>query len=75
MVNFWKRSKKYARQVSDEIIEQIKAGVAPWQRPWRPGEKYTPENFATGKRYMGGNSLYLMNRSIRQGHGDHRWGT
>ena len=75
MANFWERSKEYARQVSDEIIEQIKAGVAPWQKPWKPGEKCTPENFSTGKSYTGGNSLYLMSRGIRQGHGDNRWGT
>ncbi len=75
MTNFWERSKEYARQVSDEIIEQIKAGVAPWQKPWRPGEKCTPENFSTGKSYTGGNSLYLMSRGIRQSRGDNRWGT
>ena len=75
MANFWERSKEYACQVSDEIIEQIKAGVAPWQKPWKPGEKCTPENFSTGKSYTGGNSLYLMSRGIRQGHGDNRWGT
>ena len=31
------RSKQYIRQVADEIMEQIKAGVAPWQKPWKPG--------------------------------------
>ena len=75
MANFWERSEQYVRQVSDEIIEQIKAGVAPWQKPWKPGEKYTPENLSTGKSYTGGNSIYLMSRGIRQGYGDNRWGT
>ena len=72
---FWQRGEDYGKKVSDEIIEQIKAGVAPWQKPWKPGEKCTPENFSTGKSYTGGNSLYLMSRGIRQGHGDNRWGT
>ncbi len=73
--SFWQQGEDYGKKVSDEIIEQIKAGVAPWQKPWKPGEKCTPENFSTGKSYTGGNSLYLMSRGIRQGHGDNRWGT
>ena len=71
----WKRSEDYAKQVSGEIIEQIKKGTAPWQKPWKPGEAQAPENFATGKRYAGGNSLYLMSRQISEGRGDNRWGT
>ena len=47
--SFWQRGEDYGKKVSDEIIEQIKAGVAPWQKPWKPGEKCTPENFSTGK--------------------------
>ena len=69
------RSEQYVRQVADELMEQIKEGVAPWQKPWKPGEKCIPENLATGKPYTGGNSIYLMSRGIRQGHGDNRWGT
>ena len=69
------RSEQYVRQVADELMEQIKAGVAPWQKPWKPGEKCISENLATGKSYTGGNSIYLMSRGIRQGHGDNRWGT
>ena len=65
----------YAKKVSEEIIDQIKRGVAPWQKPWKPGERCTPENFTTGKSYTGGNSLYLMSRGIRQDFGDNRWGT
>ena len=67
--------KDYVKKVADELIDQIKAGVAPWQKPWKPGERCTPENFSTGKSYTGGNSLYLMSRGIRQGFGDNRWGT
>ena len=73
--SFWKRGEDYATKVSGELIEQIKAGVAPWQKPWKPGEQSTPENFSTGKKYSGGNSLYLMSRAIREGRGDNRWGT
>ena len=32
-----KRKGDYAKKVSGEIIEQIKRGTAPWQKPWKPG--------------------------------------
>ena len=47
----------------------------PWQKPWKPGEQISAENFSTGQKYTGGNSLYLMSRGIRDGRGDNRWGT
>ena len=71
----YERSEAYAKQVSGEIIEQIKKGTAPWQKPWKPGEQHSPSNIATGKAYTGGNSLYLMSRQISEGRGDNRWGT
>ena len=72
--SFWQRGEDYAKKVSGEIIDQIKRGVAPWQKPWKPGEQISAENFSTGKKYSGGNSLYLMSRAIRDGRGDNRWG-
>ena len=53
----YERSEAYAKQVSGEIIEQIKKGTAPWQKPWKPGEQIGATNVATGKAYTGGNSL------------------
>ena len=73
--SFWRRGEDDAKKVSSEIIDQIKAGVAPWQKPWKPGEQISAENFSTGNKYSGGNSLYLMSRAIRDGRGDNRWGT
>ena len=58
------RSEQYVRKVADELIEQIKKGVAPWQKPWKPGEQGMPENLSTGKPYTRGNSLYLMSRAL-----------
>ena len=72
---YYERSEAYAKQVSSEIIEQIKKGTAPWQKPWKPGEQHSPSNIETGKAYTGGNSLYLMSRQISEGRGDNRWGT
>ena len=37
--SFWQRGEDYAKKVSGELIEQIKRGVAPWQKPWKPGEE------------------------------------
>ena len=72
---YYERSEAYAKQVSGEIIEQIKKGTAPWMKPWKPGEQIGATNIATGKAYTGGNSLYLMSRQISEGRGDNRWGT
>ena len=38
---YYQRSEDYAKQVSGEIIEQIKKGTAPWQKPWKPGEQHS----------------------------------
>ena len=43
MPSFRQRGEDYAKKVSSELIEQIREGVAPWQKPWQPGEKCTPE--------------------------------
>ena len=65
----------YAKKVSNELMDQIVRGVAPWKKPWKLGEQISAENFSTGNKYTGGNSLYLMSRGIRVGRGDNRWGT
>lgn len=61
--------KPYAEQVSEKIIAQLKAGTAPWQRPWKPGASSLPYNVTTGKAYRGMNSMWLQ----MQGYGDPRW--
>ena len=70
----WSRD-DYQREFADEIIRQIERGVAPWQKPWKPGERGSPENFHTGKSYTGGNNIYLAVRGVKKGYGDNRWGT
>lgn len=64
-------NKEYAQEVAGRIIEQLKQGTAPWQKPWKPGELRLPYNAATGKEYRGMNSLWLH----MQGYGDPRWMT
>lgn len=65
------RKKAFHEQVAQKLIEQLKAGTAPWQRPWQPGEPTAllPMNPTTGKRYKGINVIHLMS----QGRADPRW--
>ncbi len=60
----------FHEQVATRLIQQLKKGTAPWQKPWEPGQSnYLPMNPTTGKRYKGINSLYLCS----QGYSDNRW--
>ena len=66
---------EYHRQFAEGIIEQIRQGTAPWQKPWGPGERVLPANVDTGRSYSGGNSLHLAAVQQVRGYGDVRWGT
>lgn len=61
----------YHQIVANQIIENLKAGTAPWLKPWEPGigNGQVPFNPVTGKRYRGINALYLM---LNQ-NDDNRW--
>ena len=83
MARFWrKKSKPIAERMQEHqerfaqrIIKQIKEGVAPWQKPWKPGERFLPANFKSGHVYRGTNTLNLASLAIERGYSDHRWGT
>ena len=66
---------EYHRQFADRVIEQIRQGTAPWQKPWAPGERVLPANVDTDRSYRGGNSLHLAAVQQERGYGDVRWGT
>ena len=66
---------EYHRKFADAIIEQIKKGTAPWQKPWAPGDRVLPMNVDTDRSYRGGNSLHLASVQQETGYGDVRWGT
>ncbi len=63
--------KSFHEEVAKNLIEQLKKGVAPWQKPWKPGDLQAtlPFNPTTDKRYRGINSLNLISR----GYTDPRW--
>ncbi|TCD07700.1 DUF1738 domain-containing protein [Pedobacter frigidisoli] len=61
-------------QVAQRLIEQLKAGTVPWQKPWSDEGVpifSLPYNEQTGKRYQGINILNLM----LAGREDPRWMT
>lgn len=61
-------------EVAEKLIEALKAGTAPWQKPWNskglPSFEL-PYNAVTGNRYQGINTLSL----IMSGRNDPRWMT
>jgi len=64
--------KPFHQIIAEKLIEQLKAGTAPWQKPWKPSDSSTlPINPTTGKRYKGINTLRLMSTT----HADPRWMT
>ena len=67
------KRKPFHQEVAENLIEQLKQGTAPWQRPWAPGEPGAgmPMNPTTGKRYKGINTLQLLSH----GYSDQRWMT
>ena len=65
----------YHAAFAGKLKEQIAQGVAPWQKPWKPGERRLPENLHTGKAYRGGNSVYLSVTQEAKGYSDNRWAT
>jgi putative DNA primase/helicase len=61
----------FAKRLANKLIEQLKAGTAPWQQPWEAGQMASPYNPTTGNRYRGVNILALMATDFA----DPRWMT
>ena len=68
------KADEYHQQFAERIIEALKAGTAPWQKPWQPGERILPHNFGSGRDYRGGNAVYLTMQTLDRGYADPRWG-
>ena len=69
------RVDEYHQKFADQIVEQIRQGNAPWQKPWKPGEESLPKNLSSGNEYRGGNSIYLSVAQSARGYSENRWGT
>jgi len=58
--------------LGNRLIEMIKAGTAPWMRPWTPGIGFgLPHNGISGHRYRGANLMMLLGSD----YSDPRWFT
>jgi len=66
-----KTRKSFHEEFAEKIIEDLKRGVAPWQKPWQPGEVLAPMNPVSGTVYSGINRVMLS----RYGFDDPRWMT
>ena len=63
----------FRQEVTNQIIEMLENGTAPWQKPWEPGTLQLPFNPTTDRTYRGGNALHLMAVAARKGFDDPRW--
>jgi antirestriction protein ArdC len=62
------------REITGRIIEQLKAGVIPWKRPWsgQAGGSF-PRNAISGRGYSGVNVLLLWSEAARCGYAHPLW--
>lgn len=49
-------------KITNIIIERLKSGEIPWEKPWSNKTQITPQNYVSGKHYNGINELILMSR-------------
>jgi antirestriction protein ArdC len=55
--------------ITNRIIEQLEAGVAPWRKPWRVrGKNGLPRNLVTGREYRGINIWTLLTSGYASPH-------
>lgn len=67
----------FRQEVTDNIVQMLERGVAPWQKPWEPGAESLdmPFNPTSERAYRGGNAIHLMATGLQRGYGDPRWMT
>src|ERR1041384_3237538 len=68
-----KPKRDFRREVTDQIVQMLESGVAPWQQPWEKGSFAMPFNPTTENSYRGGNAIHLMATALQRGYDDPRW--
>ena len=70
-------ARQFAEKAAEKMIEQLRKGVAPWQKGWdKPeGSEIPAYNPVSGTRYRGLNSFVLASESCERGYSDPRWTT
>jgi len=55
----------------------LEKGIAPWQKPWKPGASSLgiPSNPTSNSAYCGGNAIHLMATGLQNNHENPRWMT
>lgn len=61
--------------VTNQIIEQLENGVAPWRKPWASFGGGMPANVVSGKAYRGVNVLLLWGTAQAKGFDSDLWAT
>jgi len=61
------------QRVTDRIIAQLEAGVAPWIKPWAGISEPVPVNATTGRAYRGINHLVLQMEGTARGLDRNAW--
>src|ERR1700722_3702697 len=67
----------FRQEVTDNIIQMLERGVAPWQKPWEAGASSlgVPFNPNSDRAYRGGNAIHLMATGMSRGYEDPPWMT
>lgn len=68
-----KAKRDLRQEVTDQIVQMLETGTAPWQKPWKAGALGMPFNPTTENAYRGGNAIHLMATGIQRGYEDPRW--
>ena len=67
--------RRQAEHLAEVLVEQLRQGTAPWQKPWGPGERPLPYNLSSGRDYSGFNAITLAAMAEMGGYKVSRWGT
>lgn len=67
----------FRQEVTNNIVQLLERGAAPWQKPWEPGASSLgmPFNPTSDRAYRGGNAILLMATGLQRGYQDPRWMT
>ena len=68
-----KPPRDFRQEVTDQIVQMLEDGTAPWQKPWKAGALGMPFNPTTQNAYRGGNALHLMATGLQRSYDDPRW--
>jgi antirestriction protein ArdC len=67
-------AKNIYADVTQRIVDQLKAGVVPWRQPWsEKGSSVLPRNAVTGRGYSGMNVLLLWCTAQERGYAESQW--